>query len=73
MAKKLYAVYVKGRERHWSFPVLLDEKHIQEYRDDGLVVDEIVNTIPVWVVDCGLTKLWCFLQDVFNFKNPFKS
>ena len=73
MAKKLYAVYVRGRERHWKIPVLLDEKHIQEYLDDGLVVDEIVNTIPVWVVDLGLTRAWCFLQDIFNFKNPFKS
>jgi hypothetical protein len=28
--------------------------------------------VPIWIAMLGLTKPYCFLQDCFNFKNPFK-
>jgi|TARA_R110000822_G_scaffold6177_1_gene26109 hypothetical protein len=35
--------------------------------------DEEVNSIPAWWVYSGLSVRWfCFFQDIFNFKNPFK-
>lgn len=73
MAKKLYGLEVRGRHHTWSFHVYVDPKYIQEWRDDGLEIDEIGNTIPERVVDLGLTRIWCFVQDVFHFKNPFQS
>jgi hypothetical protein len=30
-----------------------------------------VDIIPEWVASAGLVKPWCFLQDLFNFKNPW--
>lgn len=74
MANKQLSIEVRGKEKSWSFTFLGDPKYLDEWRADGLEVFELVNTIPAWVADQGLwaIKLWCFLQDVFNFKNPFE-
>lgn len=71
MTKKLLSITVKGNHHEWSFNFYDDPKYIQEWRDDGLEIDEICNTIPEWVVSFKLVKQWVFLQDLFNFKNPF--
>lgn len=72
MGKKLMTVTVRGKEKVWTFPFYGDPKYMKDWEDDELEVFEVVNMIPVWVVDCGLVRPWCFLQDLFNFKNPFK-
>lgn len=72
MAKKLLSLTVRGKEKRYGFEFYGDPKYLEEWRADGLDVDEVVNTIPTWVVRVGLAKPWCFLQDVFNFKNPFR-
>lgn len=72
MANKLLSVTVKGKNHTWSFNFYGDPKHVAKWRDDGLEIDVIFNVIPVWVKDLGLTKVWCFFQDIFHFKNPFK-
>lgn len=71
MPKKLLSVTVKGTENTYSFNFVGDTKYLQEWRDDGLIIDEVLNVIPVEVVNAGWLKPWIFLQDVFNFKNPF--
>lgn len=65
---KLLSLEVRGIEKNWSFNFYGDPKHLDAWREDGLVVNEIVNTIPEWVVDAGLLKPWIFFQDLFNFK-----
>lgn len=42
-------------------------------RSDGLNIIVPENIIPAWVVDAGLLRPWCFLQDLWNFKNPFRT
>jgi len=69
---KLLSITVKGKNHNWSFNFYDDPKYLKEWRQDGLDIVEIENTIPLWVVDFKLTKAWCFFQDIFNFKNPFK-
>ena len=71
MSKKLMSVTVRGYRKTWSFNFYGDPKHLNEWRTDGLEIGEIENVIPVWIVTLGLTRMWCFFQDVFNFKNPF--
>jgi len=66
--KKLLSVEVRGANKTWSFSFYGDPKYINEWRDDGLEVNEIVNTIPMWAIDFGLVKPWIFFQDIFNFK-----
>jgi len=66
--KKLYSVEIRGVEKHWSFPFYGDSKYLEEWRADGLEINEIINVIPEWVVNAGLLKPWVFFQDLFNFK-----
>lgn len=70
--KKLMCIEVKGKHRKWSFNFYGDTKYLQEWREDGLEVNEIINTIPELIVDLGLTRIWVFFQDILNFRNPFK-
>lgn len=72
MANKLLSIDVRGREKRWSFEFIGDPKHLDEWRADGLEVFEVENTIPIWIADLGLARPWCFVQDLFNFKNPLK-
>lgn len=72
MGKKLISIIVKGKEKEWGFSFYGDPEDLQEWREDGLQVDLVENTIPD-NLPIGLTKLWCFFQDLFNFNNPFKS
>lgn len=71
MSKKLMFVEVQGRDHTWNFEFYGDPQYLKEWQADGLKVEIVDNTIPMWVVDYGLTKPWVFLQDIFNFKNPF--
>lgn len=66
MSKKRMSVIVNG----YSFNFYGDPQYLQTWRGAGIEVSEIVNVIPEWVVDLKLVKLWCFLQDIWNFKNP---
>lgn len=64
MSQKLYALNIRGKRKEWSFHVWVDPKYLDEWRADGLSLDEIVNTIPQWWVDAGFSvRLWCWLQD----------
>lgn len=71
MAKKLMSLSVRGEQKTWSFNFYADPRHLPDWESDGLEVHLVENSIPEWVVSLGLTRTWCFLQDVFNFKNPF--
>lgn len=71
MSKKLMTISVGGKHKKWIFEVYADPKYLDEWRADGIEIDVLENTIPMWVVDAGAGKIWCFFQDLFNFKNPF--
>lgn len=72
MAKKLLSIDVRGNVHSWGFLFYGDPKHIPEWRADGLNVVQVENIIPAWVADLGLTRPWCFMQDVFNLRNPWR-
>lgn len=65
---KLMSVEVQGKKHKWSFEFYGDPKYLDEWREDGLEINEIVNTIPVSVVNAGLAGIWIKAQDIFNFK-----
>ena len=64
-------VDVRGKQSEWGIPCDLSRKAVDDMRADGLDVKVIENTIPVFVANLGLARPWCFLQDLWNFKNPF--
>jgi hypothetical protein len=71
MSQKQMMIEVRGKRKSWSFPFYGDPKYLAEWRADGLEVNEVYNTIPYWVVECGMARPWCFVQDVLNLRNPF--
>lgn len=72
MAKKRMQVVVMGRQGKWAFSFYGDPADLPTWQADGLEVMVVENTISLWAVECGLTRLWCFVQDVLNFRNPFR-
>lgn len=69
MGKKLLIISVKGKDHSWSFEFYADPKYLEDWREDGLEVDEVCNTIPAWLPVWGIS-LWCGLQDIWNFRIP---
>jgi hypothetical protein len=72
VSKILHSVTVRGKGHTWCIDTYITLATAQDWRDDGLEVYETLNTIPKWYVDLGgSVRLWCFVQDVFHFKNPW--
>lgn len=71
MGNKLLSITVRGNGYAWDFEFMGDPAYIAEWRADGLEISEVVNVIPEWVVNVGLLKPWCFMQDLLGFKNPW--
>lgn len=72
MRKEMMIVTIRGKAHSWSFPTYGDPRHIPEWREDGLEVFVVENTVPSWVAVLGMARPWCFVQDIFNFRNPFR-
>ena len=70
--KKLLSIEVQGKTRKWSFNFYGNPQNLHLWREDGLEVNEVINSVPEWVHSLGLTKPWIFFQDIFNLRNPFK-
>jgi hypothetical protein len=66
--KKLYSMEIRGNTKQWSFYFHGDPKYVNEWRDDGLEINEIINVIPEWIVSIGLMRPWVFFQAHFNFR-----
>ncbi len=64
--KRLFQITIKGKTEEWAFDFEADEKYWQDWLDDGLNVKMVMNIIPSWVAELGLTKLWCVLQDILQ-------
>lgn len=73
MPKKLHTLTVYDRHGvPFSFHANVDTKHVPEWQRRGIEIYPLLNTVPTWVAELGLTKPWCFMQDIFNFKNPLR-
>jgi len=57
---------VHGKNKTWDFTVEGDSKYLEEWRDDELDINPLVNVIPQLVVDIGGLRPWCFFQDLLN-------
>jgi hypothetical protein len=68
----LMGIHVRGKRKTWGFAFMGEPQFLKEWQADGLDVFEIENVIPEWVADLGLVRPWTFLQDLWNFKNPWR-
>ena len=64
MTKQLYSLTVRGKLHEWTFNIREYPQYLRYWLDDGLDIHVVLNEIPFWVVQLGLTKPWCWLQDV---------
>jgi len=44
--KSYYTITVRGKKQEWVFPIMIDPTYIKEWREDGLIIDEVVATRP---------------------------
>lgn len=65
-------IHVNGKTSLWGVDWHASQEQIDAMRADGVEVFILENVIPSWVVDSGLTRTWCFFQDIWNFKNPWR-
>ena len=65
------ALEIRGREKQWAVTADMSREQIAAMWEDGVDVGIIMNSGPGWVIDLGLWRPWCFLQDLWNLKNPF--
>lgn len=65
-------VDVRGKQSEWGIPADLSREAIDAMRADGVNIIIPENIIPLWVVEAGLVRPWCFFQDLWNFKNPMR-
>lgn len=70
--KDRFALIVRGRKHEWVFNIWAEPKCVEDWRADGLTVDRVLNEFPQWVAILGLVKLWCFIEDLYYFRNPWK-
>ncbi len=61
--KRKFAIKVRGADATYSFNFIGDDEHWQDWLDQGLEVDMVVNTVSPLVQRLGLTSLVCYLQD----------
>lgn len=57
---------VRGKRDNWSFCMDVPRAHFDAWKADGLDVVEIENTVPEIVAAIGLTRPWCWLQDLLK-------
>jgi hypothetical protein len=61
---RLYSITIRGTQRTWSHLVWAKPEHAEEWRQDGIEVDEVLYIVPDWVQIMGLTRPWCWLQKI---------
>lgn len=66
------SVEIRGKKSTWGVDWNASMEQVEAMREDGINVLLIQNSIPLWVAEIGLARPWCFFQDIWNFKNPFR-
>lgn len=64
---------IRGKSDEWIMVSDMSRAQVDGMRADGIDVGEVMNTIPDWAVASGLRPVWFFVQNAWNFRNPFKA
>lgn len=72
VSKIRHSITVKAKSgKEYCFDVYINKKDLEQYWEEDLEIYGTINTFPEWVNELNLVRPWCFIQDIFNFKNPF--
>ena len=69
--KRTAITSIRGKTGEWCVIWHCTQEQIDAMNADGIDVGVVYNSFPEWIAVCGLAPVWCFAQDVFNFRNPF--
>jgi hypothetical protein len=61
---RLYSITIQGTQRTWNHLIWANPEHAEEWRQDGIEVDEVLYIVPDLVQSMGLTRPWCWLQKI---------
>ena len=53
---RLYSITIQGDQRTWNHLVWANPEHADEWRQDGIEVDEVLYIVPDLVQSMGLTR-----------------
>ena len=70
--KQRVELVMRGKSSEWAVSCDMSRGQIDAMVADGIEIGIVHHSVPMWAVDVGLLRPWCFVQDVFNFRNPFK-
>ena len=69
--KKLMFMQLRDKNgKPFDFEFYGNPRDIDHLRERGFEVFKIKNQYPIWVAEYRLVGVWCFFQDIINFKNP---
>lgn len=64
--KKRMSVSGRGIYHEWSFAFDGFPSDLEKWQSDDIDVSIVYNSIPVWVVNCGWTDIYCKIQDILS-------
>lgn len=69
--KQQVMLTVRGKQHEWCVHCDMSKSQIDDMIADGVDLGVVYNSFPEWVAPAGLARPWCFIEDLFNFRNPF--
>ncbi len=64
VSRQPYILTVRGKTRAYDFDIWEDPDNIEEWlEEDLLIVGPVLNSVPQWAQQLGLTKIYFWLQD----------
>ena len=69
--KQRVELAVRGKTSEWAVHCDMSRGQIDAMVADGVDIGILHKSVPMWAADLGLLRPWCFMQDCFNFRNPF--
>lgn len=68
---RTYIIEHHGNTHTWALLIRRTEEAAADMRADGIELHEMTNTVPFWVAELGLARLWCFAQDIWNWPSDW--
>lgn len=64
--KRPMSIEVRGRAHRWIFNFDGDPSHLEDWRADGLEVNELQGSVPFEIAGTPLMRPWLWLQRVWQ-------
>ncbi len=69
--KQKMLITVQGKTGKFVFDFVGDDKYLQDWIDEGLEINVVMYSIPKWVVNLGLMRVWMKASDIWQLMRLF--